>query len=423
MLPAALAGRKKKASGAGTKKQPASGSTAKTAAFPAELATTLPPQLSRLSASAPPFTPCMAPDAPGVSESADGPLPGASTTQLEADTAQEATGAALRPQAAERQGNHLHSATAGQGVLQPAVAAAPAAPSGDTEASGAAPAAGTSGDSAGGHNNGGSAESSRSLPPPPGGPCAPDSNGSGSTHDERGNEHRGERQTAPLPPDAGTSPSAGTPFPGPGDGSNGHVNDSADGGLEAHGRWDVDRSGAPNGGGLMRDDADVGDGGGMGLTAPLLPGGSGDAGADDAPMEKGLGSEGADDKRAPWAVTVATLLSLSLGWGLWLMPQGFARLGWLPAVRLVAYNFRDAFASFSAVTYCLCASVPFCAVSMRLYKIVHTLQALCLTNMLWASIAADLAACQCCACLSSLYISSQFMYAASEQLSVPGFTR
>ena len=123
----------------------------------------------------------------------------------------------------------------------------------------------------------------------------------------------------------------------------------------------------------MREEADVGDGGGTGLTAPLLPGGSGDAGADDSLIEKGLGSEGADDKRAPWAVTVATLLSLSLGWGLWLMPQGFARLGWLPAVRPASpvavlpcrasaplcpfVRFQDICARFWACCKC-CASSP-----------------------------------------------------------------
>lgn len=241
--------------------------------------------------------------------------------------------AALQPQAAERQGDQLHPATAGQGVLQQADAAAPTAPAGDTGASGAAPAPGTSGGSAGGPINGGSAESSGSLPPPPGGPCAPDSNGAGSTHSAHGSERRGERQTAPLLPDAGTSPSAGTPVPGPGDGSNANDPASTDEGRALHSRWDGDRSGAPKVGVPTRDDAGVGDGGGRGLTVPLLPGGSSDAGADDAPRGKGSGSEGADDKRAPWAVTAATLLSLSLGWGLWLMPQGFARLGWVPAVR------------------------------------------------------------------------------------------
>ncbi len=37
---------------------------------------------------------------------------------------------------------------------------------------------------------------------------------------------------------------------------------------------------------------------------------------------------GLDDKRtsrASWPVTVAMLLSLQLGWGLWLMPADFAR--------------------------------------------------------------------------------------------------
>ena len=35
-------------------------------------------------------------------------------------------------------------------------------------------------------------------------------------------------------------------------------------------------------------------------------------------------------KSSAWQTT-ATLLSLQLGWGLWLLPSDFARLGWLPA--------------------------------------------------------------------------------------------
>jgi len=68
------------------------------------------------------------------------------------------------------------------------------------------------------------------------------------------------------------------------------------------------------------------------LAAPLLP-----AGARDASDRAGAGGGGGDDKRAPWAATVAALLSLSLGWGLWLMPADFARLGWLPAVGVTIF--------------------------------------------------------------------------------------
>lgn len=33
----------------------------------------------------------------------------------------------------------------------------------------------------------------------------------------------------------------------------------------------------------------------------------------------------ADKERAPWPVTLGTLLALQLGWGLWLMPNVYAR--------------------------------------------------------------------------------------------------
>ena len=232
--------------------------------------------------------------------------------------------AAAKPAAAERPGKRLLPATAGQEVLQQAVAAAPTALAGAA----AAPAAGLSGGGEGDSDEGGIGDPSSSLPAPPGGPRERDSSSAGSTHSARGSDRAG-------------SLSAGAPAPGPGDGSFGHGDVSASEGLAVplrHGGWDAACTGVPNGGGPTRGDADVTDGGGRGLTAPLLPGGSDDtgtddAGTDDSPIAKGFQGEDAADKRAPWAVTVATLLSLSLGWGLWLMPQGFARLGWLPAVR------------------------------------------------------------------------------------------
>ena len=86
----------------------------------------------------------------------------------------------------------------------------------------------------------------------------------------------------------------------------------------AHGSFDK------GGGGVSAGDSDS-------LAAPLLP-----AGARDASDRAGAGG-GGDDKRAPWAATVAALLSLSLGWGLWLMPADFARLGWLPAIGVTVF--------------------------------------------------------------------------------------
>lgn len=38
------------------------------------------------------------------------------------------------------------------------------------------------------------------------------------------------------------------------------------------------------------------------------------------------------EKRCSWQATTTALLSLQLGWGLWLFPAGFARLGWIPAL-------------------------------------------------------------------------------------------
>lgn len=87
----------------------------------------------------------------------------------------------------------------------------------------------------------------------------------------------------------------------------------------AHGSFDK------GGGGVSAGDSDS-------LAAPLLP-----AGARDASDRAGAGGGGGDDKRAPWAATVAALLSLSLGWGLWLMPADFARLGWLPAIGVTVF--------------------------------------------------------------------------------------
>lgn len=41
-------------------------------------------------------------------------------------------------------------------------------------------------------------------------------------------------------------------------------------------------------------------------------------------------------KRSTWAQTTTALLSLQLGWGLWLFPSGFARLGWIPSIGIIA---------------------------------------------------------------------------------------
>eukprot|EP00878_Enallax_costatus_P017308 GHUV01018177.1.p1 GENE.GHUV01018177.1~~GHUV01018177.1.p1 ORF type:complete len:275 (+),score=23.84 GHUV01018177.1:278-1102(+) len=38
------------------------------------------------------------------------------------------------------------------------------------------------------------------------------------------------------------------------------------------------------------------------------------------------------EKGCTWAQTTTALLSLQLGWGLWLFPSGFARLGWIPSL-------------------------------------------------------------------------------------------
>ena len=38
-----------------------------------------------------------------------------------------------------------------------------------------------------------------------------------------------------------------------------------------------------------------------------------------------------DKERAPWPVTLGTLLALQLGWGLWLMPAVYARWGCMHA--------------------------------------------------------------------------------------------
>ncbi|BDA41975.1 probable amino acid transporter AVT1D [Coccomyxa sp. Obi] len=42
-----------------------------------------------------------------------------------------------------------------------------------------------------------------------------------------------------------------------------------------------------------------------------------------------------EKERAPWPVTLGTLLALQLGWGLWLMPAVYARLGWLPGTAAI----------------------------------------------------------------------------------------
>ncbi|CAL5220298.1 g2283 [Coccomyxa viridis] len=58
-----------------------------------------------------------------------------------------------------------------------------------------------------------------------------------------------------------------------------------------------------------------------------------------APQEELVEPLLAPDKRSrkgSWAITIATLLSLQLGWGLWLTPSDYARLGWIPATGVIA---------------------------------------------------------------------------------------
>ncbi len=43
--------------------------------------------------------------------------------------------------------------------------------------------------------------------------------------------------------------------------------------------------------------------------------------------EEGTSALAPDKERAPWPVTLGTLLALQLGWGLWLMPAVYARRG------------------------------------------------------------------------------------------------
>jgi hypothetical protein len=48
----------------------------------------------------------------------------------------------------------------------------------------------------------------------------------------------------------------------------------------------------------------------------------------------------ASSKKCTWQQTTAALLSLQLGWGLWLFPSDFARLGWIPALGKLPQQLR-----------------------------------------------------------------------------------
>lgn len=51
--------------------------------------------------------------------------------------------------------------------------------------------------------------------------------------------------------------------------------------------------------------------------------------------ESGEGQMCTSHGKQHWLQTTVTLLALQLGWGLWLMPYDFARLGWIPGVAVV----------------------------------------------------------------------------------------
>lgn len=52
--------------------------------------------------------------------------------------------------------------------------------------------------------------------------------------------------------------------------------------------------------------------------------GSGGVGGSGSSADE-VASFATDKERAPWPVTLGTLLALQLGWGLWLMPAVYAR--------------------------------------------------------------------------------------------------
>ncbi|EIE25419.1 hypothetical protein COCSUDRAFT_46708 [Coccomyxa subellipsoidea C-169] len=57
----------------------------------------------------------------------------------------------------------------------------------------------------------------------------------------------------------------------------------------------------------------------------------------DGASEKVVSTSGSsgEKERAPWPVTLGTLLALQLGWGLWLMPAVYARMGWIPGTAAI----------------------------------------------------------------------------------------
>ena len=76
------------------------------------------------------------------------------------------------------------------------------------------------------------------------------------------------------------------------------------------------------------DDVEVGGGGEASSAAPSTSSASASAHLD----ECGGALPHAAAASASFAATLATLLALQLGWGLWLMPAALARLGWLPGL-------------------------------------------------------------------------------------------
>lgn len=63
-------------------------------------------------------------------------------------------------------------------------------------------------------------------------------------------------------------------------------------------------------------------------------------------------SASADKERAPWPVTLGTLLALQLGWGLWLMPNVYARYD-PPLLHTFLYFLSDRWQSARFCLHCV----------------------------------------------------------------------
>ncbi|KAF8063001.1 AVT1D [Scenedesmus sp. PABB004] len=55
---------------------------------------------------------------------------------------------------------------------------------------------------------------------------------------------------------------------------------------------------------------------------------------DEARVRSFVAHKRTDHKQSAWYQTTTALLSLQLGWGLWLFPHSFARLGWIPSLTI-----------------------------------------------------------------------------------------